>query len=62
MYSAAVDSSVLHLQLDHVADCVFQIFYVLADFLTCSSISWSEEGVEVLNYNCGFIYFSFQLY
>ena len=49
-------------QLNPTYFAVVQILYFLGDFRSSSSIGCSEGHVAVLNYNSGFIYFSFLLY
>ena len=49
-------------QLNSTYFAVVQILYFLGDFRSSSSIGCSEGHVAVLNYNSGFIYFSFLLY
>lgn len=40
-------------------DSVVQVFYILTKFLSTCSINYWERRIEITNYNCGFIYFSF---
>ena len=42
-----------------LVDSVVHVYYMLADFLCLSII---ERGVLKSDYNCGFVYFSLQLY
>ena len=43
-------------------DITVKFFFTFTNILSSSSINCLEWDVEVPNYNCGFVYFSFQLY
>lgn len=42
-------------------NCVIQIFYMLADFLS-GILPVDEKGMKFAKGNCGFVYFAFELY
>lgn len=58
MYSAVVDRVFLNVIWVKLVDNVIQVACTLTDFFPLISLSIIERGVEILNYNYGFIYFS----
>ena len=52
----------IHVNCVELADSIVQLFYILIDFLNTCPSNQQERGVEDSNFNCGFLYFSFQFY